>query len=224
MNRIVVGALVLSAFAAPSAQSALLDRGGGMIYDTALNITWLQNANFAETSGYDADGRMTWAEANDWAGNLEFGGFDDWRLPVWVDLDTAGCNYSYAGTDCGFNVDVASGEMANLYYATLGNIGLFDGPGSMVPGAGFVNRGPFVNIQDEIYWLGSLTTLESGAVRGVYFAAWGDQSVEVPTDSYRAWAVRDGDVIPTTVPEPGVLGLVLTGLCALAVGRRRRAT
>ena len=29
-----------------------------MIYDSDLGITWLQDANYAETSGYDADGRM----------------------------------------------------------------------------------------------------------------------------------------------------------------------
>jgi hypothetical protein len=39
--------------------AALWDRGGGLIYDDVLNITWLQDANYAKTSGYDADGRMT---------------------------------------------------------------------------------------------------------------------------------------------------------------------
>ena len=29
-------------------------------YDTALNITWLADANYAKTSGYDADGLMNW--------------------------------------------------------------------------------------------------------------------------------------------------------------------
>ena len=42
-----------------SADAILIDRGNGMIYDTDLDITWLQNANYAKTSGYDSDGRMT---------------------------------------------------------------------------------------------------------------------------------------------------------------------
>jgi|RifCSPlowO2_12_1023861.scaffolds.fasta_scaffold474522_1 hypothetical protein len=29
------------------AQATLIDRGGGLIYDNVLNITWLQNANYA---------------------------------------------------------------------------------------------------------------------------------------------------------------------------------
>jgi len=29
-----------------------------MIYDDVLNITWLQDADYAQTSGYDPDGLM----------------------------------------------------------------------------------------------------------------------------------------------------------------------
>lgn len=35
---------------AGAAQAALHDRGGGLIYDDAQNITWLQDANYAKTS------------------------------------------------------------------------------------------------------------------------------------------------------------------------------
>jgi len=38
----------------------LIDRGGGLIYDTVLDITWMQDASYAQTSGYDADGKVTW--------------------------------------------------------------------------------------------------------------------------------------------------------------------
>ena len=48
-------------------QAALYDRGNGMIYDDVLDITWLQDANYAKSSGYDSDGLMSWAEANAWA-------------------------------------------------------------------------------------------------------------------------------------------------------------
>jgi len=54
-------------------------------YDDVLDLTWLKDANFAKTSGYAAtgvssDGKMTWAAANTWAGQLSIGTFDDWRL------------------------------------------------------------------------------------------------------------------------------------------------
>ena len=64
-----------------SANAALIDRGGGLIYDDDRDITWLADANYAMTSGYDADGMMTWSEAMTWAGNLNYGGYTDWRLP-----------------------------------------------------------------------------------------------------------------------------------------------
>jgi hypothetical protein len=34
----------------------LINRGGGMIYDTTANITWLADMNYAYTSGYVASG------------------------------------------------------------------------------------------------------------------------------------------------------------------------
>jgi hypothetical protein len=37
-----------------AAQAALIDRGGGAIYDSTRNITWLANMNYAFTSGYVA--------------------------------------------------------------------------------------------------------------------------------------------------------------------------
>ena len=80
-----------------SANAALYDRGNGLIYDDVLDITWLQDANYAQTSGYaasnaigvphsistniQADGRMGWNAASTWAAQLEYGGYDDWRLP-----------------------------------------------------------------------------------------------------------------------------------------------
>ena len=77
-------------FAATAAQAALVDRGGGMIYDTDLSITWLQDANLAKTSGYDADGRMSWVAANQWAANLIYGGYADWRLASATDTGAPG--------------------------------------------------------------------------------------------------------------------------------------
>ncbi len=42
-------------------------------YDTVLDITWLADANYAQTSGYDADGMMDY--------RLASLGFSNWRLP-----------------------------------------------------------------------------------------------------------------------------------------------
>jgi hypothetical protein len=52
-------AAVLGLALSTSAHATLIDRGNGMIYDSDQDITWLQDANYAMTSGYDTDGSMT---------------------------------------------------------------------------------------------------------------------------------------------------------------------
>jgi hypothetical protein len=42
--------LVLGLLAASTSQGALYDRVGGLIYDSDLNITWLQNAAYGAGS------------------------------------------------------------------------------------------------------------------------------------------------------------------------------
>lgn len=59
--------LVLLLFATATANAALLSRLGGQAwYDSVLDITWLTDANFVRNSGFDSDGPMTWAQAQDW--------------------------------------------------------------------------------------------------------------------------------------------------------------
>ena len=92
-----------------SSHAALYDRGNGLIYDDVLDITWMQDANYAQTSGYDSDGLMSWADANTWADQLSYGGFDDWRLPS-------------AGTAPTSGYDVISGELGHMFYTNLGEM------------------------------------------------------------------------------------------------------
>ncbi len=73
---------------ASTADAALISRlGGQAVYDTDFNITWLADANYAKTSGYDSDGMMVWALANTWAAGLNVGGYTGWRLPTALNAD-----------------------------------------------------------------------------------------------------------------------------------------
>ncbi len=45
-----------------TAKAELINRGSGFVYDTDLDITWLQDANYARTSGYTTEG-FTYDEA-----------------------------------------------------------------------------------------------------------------------------------------------------------------
>ena len=94
---ILVMAVVM--FGATFCEAELWDRGGGLIFDDVLNITWLQDTNIA---GFG----MTWHVAMAWADAFEYQGYDDWRLPT------------SPATAQGF---INEGEMGHLYYTTLGN-------------------------------------------------------------------------------------------------------
>jgi hypothetical protein len=61
---------------------------------------------------------------------------------------------AFEGTDCGYNVDTSTGEMASLFYDTLGNIAFYDTSGNgPQAGWGLANSGPFTNIQTiTTYW------------------------------------------------------------------------
>ena len=114
MKLFIITQLLFAGLFTVSAQAALYDRGNGMIYDDVLEITWLQDANYAMTSGDDADGLMDWQQANDWAAQLDFGGYNDWRLPSanLIDADdpcSLSCNLGYNGNS----------EMGHMYYLSL---------------------------------------------------------------------------------------------------------
>lgn len=226
-----------------TAQAALINVGGGMIYDTTRDITWLADMNYAFTSGYAAsgvdpfsefgpdtiwtDGRMGWNAANTWANNLVYGGFSDWRLPTLNPADTTCSNFfnpgdpfpnQYFGTGC------TGGELSGLFVTDLGNKpfeSVLNQTGDTAEQ--IANLALFSNVQSVSYWSGTEVAPDP-------FSAWlftangGDQG---NFDKYRALyalAVRPGDVRDAqAVPEPGTLALLLAAVGVGAVVRRRRA-
>ena len=120
--------LLLALAIAENSEAALYDRGNGMIYDNVLKITWLQDANYAMTSGYDNDGLMDWNKALSWAGQLSFGGFNDWRLPMVLPVDgqafITGSGFD-GSTDFGYNITRPTSELMYMYYVNLGNPGAY---------------------------------------------------------------------------------------------------
>ncbi|MCP3672532.1 MAG: VPLPA-CTERM sorting domain-containing protein [Gammaproteobacteria bacterium] len=190
-----------------SAQAALYDRGNGMIYDDVLDITWLQDANYAQTSGYDADGRMTWADANTWAGQLSYDGYDDWRLASAGNAPASGYN-------------VTTGELGHMFYNNLGNTA----GNSILGNVSFTDATlgggteSFLNVQSDFYWYGE--EYAPGAYHAWAFGTVnGGQGTSGKNYSYYSWAVRAGDV--SSVPVPAAAWLFGTALLGL-VGVKRR--
>jgi hypothetical protein len=212
-----------------AAQAALIDRGGGMIYDTTRNITWLADMNYAQTSGHtgtgvNANGTMTWDAATAWANNLVYGGFDDWRLPTLNPADTTCSNNfnpgggfpnQYYGTGC------TGGELSGLFVTDLGN----KANESVLNQVGdtaeqIANLALFSNVQSDFYWSG--TEYAPSPDGAWYFGT--DDGLQVDgakSNALYAVAVRPGDVA-ASVPEPQTLALALLALGATVVARRRR--
>lgn len=186
-------------------------------YDTALGITWLANANY--------DGiNTTWEGASSWVADLDINGVRDWRLPTVTDTGAAGCEETaYSGTDCGYNVDTDTGEMAHLYYVTLGNLAHYDTGGNERPSGeyGLINTGPFSNIQNDRYWTSTPLT---GTGRAWYFGfAGGHQDSASKSNNNYAWAVHTGPVGAAIVPVPAAIWLFGFGLLGLVGIARKKA-
>lgn len=182
-------------------------------YDTVLNITWLADANYAQTTGhtsaanggvepdsvYDStikwtDSRMGWDAAQSWATNLTVYGINGWRLPTVIGPRTT--------------------ELQHLFYATMGNV-IYDKTSAFYD-YDATNTGPFKNVGGYYYWSDAVSHIDDSVVTfgpGTGFApSW-------PKDfASHAWAVRSGDI--AAVPEPESLALVGVGLAALIMRRR----
>lgn len=218
--RAVATAAFALAFWVGSAQAALIDRGGGLIYDTVLDVTWLQDSRYADTTGASSPGGgMNWFESQAWAADLEY--YDsvrgvwwtDWRLPSTIN-DPASQGFDSSGL---------SSELAYMYYVNLGysaneSLDRWD------PEPTSTSYNPFVNIRYRSYWS------ETGAGIPGRNWAWalhfhfGWQFVNDQYDHGYAWAVRDGDVAASgiSVPEPDDTFLFALGICGLAILRPRK--
>lgn len=245
MQRIYSG-MILLLVTCGSANAALLSRSGGQAYyDDVLDITWLANANLADTNdfgvtGINANGKMSWAKANEWIGAMNaanYLGTSDWRLPEVNPLNGSSFNYvaSYNGsTDWGYNqseqgtvfAGSTASEMAHLFYNTLNNKG-YCTPSSIFPsctiqaGWGLSNVGPFSNLQPDVYWSGTTHASDPSLALTFYFYR-GLQGYGPKTGEQYAWAVRSGDI--ALVPVPGAVWLFGGALALLGTLRRRAMT
>lgn len=203
------------------AESGLIIRSGGMVYDSASDITWLQDmtyaknlteqrvneiiaavpwvyglpvqgGNFARDLDGNFTGRMTWNAAWAWADQLTYAGHDDWRLP-------GGLNRDGGGFCSGWNC--SDSEIGHLFYVD-GGLGRDQ---SINQSTRLMSA--FKNVQAFGYWLGPVPDYGSPYA---FDTRTGYQSQNVFHGSLFAWAVRSGDV-----PEPGTLMLVGLGFAGL---------
>lgn len=209
-TRVAALGLAVSLAISGAAQAAMHDRGGGLIYDDVLNVTWLQDASYGAGSPYDngqsaTDGRMYWDNATAWATNLSYYDtvqnvtYDDWRLPKTM---------YYSG-------GYMTSELQSLYQRLLGELPQSGGLNVLATN----HNGSydlFENIQATYYWLS-----DKSGPRAWYVNMYnGTQNTNSTTDALAVWAVRDGDV--AAIPEAGTWAMLLAGLglIGLVVSRK----
>ncbi len=204
MNNILAATILASTLGWSATVSAtLIDRGNGMIYDSNQNLTWLQDTNYAKTSGYGSDGLMNWDDAVAWSENLTFGGYDDWRLPQLV----------INSTEFGFSFIISEILLGPASTITAGICFQPIVPNSTIQGDACVpGNSPFTNIGSAPFWYGIEDGNASwaGDVGGFLYPI----ALYPKSESFQAWAVRDGDV--AVIPEPQSLMLIALGLACMA--------
>src|SRR6266513_1046856 len=161
----------------------LIDRGRGLLYDVERDLTWLQDTNYAKTSGHSPDGQITWDNARRWVGRLNYRGITQWRLPTARNPDGSG---PCIGDNC------RDSELGHLVFTA------FTRPS---PGTKLINWQPF-----SIYWSSTeasateafafkMSGLKQGSLAKDPWAPDPSLGIAPPlADAVRTWPVHDGDV------------------------------
>src|SRR6187402_2864843 len=110
---------------AGTARAELHDMGGGLLYDDVQDITWIQDADYARTSGAKPNGKMPWADAVQWVSSLVYHDpvrkvdITGWRLPQVhpVSGDTFNGRFCFDGSsDEGYGITSPRSELAYMFH------------------------------------------------------------------------------------------------------------
>ncbi len=190
MKRVLLVFFMTAFLAVNTASADLIDLGDGMIHDTGLGLMWLDMEHDA----------MTWSDAMTYVETLGHGGYSDWRLPSISE-----------SVQSGFFPD--NGELSDLYYSSLGNIGVYQ-DGAFQEDGGLINIDPFQNLDEDLYWYSDVAPNNTAWAFGM---TDGRQSVVDVEEEYLILAVRS----TSAVPEPVSVILISAGICGIVPFRKK---
>lgn len=177
------------------ASASLEDDAPPTVYDAALDVTWLADANLAarERFGLDgaeigASGSMTYRAAKRWVERMNarrYLGRDDWTIPATPDEDDS-CDRRNAHS---FGFGCKRGTLSALYARAL------EWPATAVPiPSNTVGR--FQNVQPYLYWSGSRNTHHTEHVNGYTTFSFdnGFQGANVDANRIYVWPMAPGEL------------------------------
>jgi hypothetical protein len=111
------------------------DNGNGTVIDSATGLMWMKIDSGYLSAGLNRDGKLNWFQALEWAENLEYAGYSDWRLPNAKELQSI-VDYSRcpdvtnsAATDPVFEVTLINNEDGKkdypFYWTSTSHCGVF---------------------------------------------------------------------------------------------------
>ncbi len=216
MFRSIATFVVLCLTTATATASLYMAPNGQAIYDAGQDITWVADANLANTSGYCSvvdncvnagNGVMDWSDAQAWIASLNsvsYLGVSSWRLPNTAQPDPT-CSSEYDSANrYGFNC--TGSEMGHLYN---------------VDGVTSSTSGLFSNVHFAFYWSGTEFAPDAANSAWLFAFADGRQDRSTKPSASYAWPVAPGNPF-NAVPIPPAAVLFAAGLAALGVTRRRR--
>ena len=234
---------VIGAFALVSgaAHATLMNNGGGLIYDSDLNITWLQDANYAAID-LNTPNRVTnmlgqtlttafgphtivagdfQTVGTTYTGNMTWWGAMEWAQTLsfggvtgWRLPTINSTSPTATAHNCSSGTAAACASSGN----ELGYMYYFDLPGT---GNKTGNQSPFTGIGLAFGCCDWSATEFDSSLAWVFDFLVGVQRSVDESFSLSAWAVHAGDVSAAAAPEPASMFLFGVGALGLALSRRR---
>lgn len=231
MDKIRLFATVFLLSVAINANAALNDLGNGLVNDTTLNITWLQDANMVKTL-CDAndplwqswpepdpevtnntgrtkaqictdDGSLNWFEAEAWIAHLNSNSYLGYSN--WrqpiTNQPDATCSYQ----DTSYNPSQGSRyncEGSELAHLFNVTLSNLNYLDNTCFGDCLVNTGPFSNFQDYAYWSGTEYAPDPTQAWALDVLVGGQGFGSKTTNNISVWPVRPGNVAATPASAP----------------------